>query len=77
MGQGLRLGIPLGVVFGFVATLVVAEYISQNYGHRVDGFRSDAGGLPLVGWVRGGGDLRVSHFFTMHLMRNTPQANLL
>ena len=72
MGQGLRLGILLGMVLGFVMTLVVAGYMSQNYGHWVGGIRSDADGLPLVGWVRGGGDLRVSHFFAMHMMQIIP-----
>lgn len=72
IGQGLRLGILLGMVLGFVTTLVVAGYMSQNYGHWVGGIRSDADGLPLVGWVRGGGDLRVSHFFAMHMMQIIP-----
>ena len=53
-------------------TLVVAGYMSQNYGHWVGGIWSDADGLPLVGWVRGGGDLRVSHFFAMHMMQIIP-----
>lgn len=53
-------------------TLVVAGYMSQNYGHWVGGIWSDADGLPLVGWVRGGGDLRVSHFFAMHMMQTIP-----
>ena len=72
MGQGLRLSILLGMVLGFVTTLVVAGYMSQNYGHWVGGIRSDADGLPLVGWVRSGGDLRVSHFFAMHMMQIIP-----
>ena len=72
IGQGLRLGILLGMTLGFVMTLVVAGYMSQNYGHWVGGIRSDADGLPLVGWVRGGGDLRVSHFFAMHMMQVIP-----
>lgn len=70
--QGLRLGIMLGMVLGFVTTLIVAGYTSQNYGHWVGGIRSDADGLPIVGWVRSGGDLRVSHFFAMHMMQIIP-----
>lgn len=72
MGRGLRLGILLGMTLGFVTTLVVAGYMSQNYGHWVGGIQSDANGLPLVGWVRGGGDLRVAHFFAMHMMQLIP-----
>ena len=72
MPQGLRLGIMLGMVLGFVTTLIVAGYMSQNYGHWVGGVQSDADGLPIVGWVRSGGDLRVSHFFAMHMMQIIP-----
>ena len=72
MGEGLRLGVLLGMVLGFITTLAVAGYMSQNYGHWVGGIQSDADGLPLVGWVRGGGDLRVSHFFAMHIMQVIP-----
>ncbi len=72
LGQGLRLGILLGMVLGFVSTLIVAGYMSQNYGHWVGGIRSDADSIPLVGWVRSGGDLRVSHFFAMHMMQIIP-----
>ena len=72
LGQGLRLGILLGMVLGFVSTLIVAGYMSQNYGHWVGGIRSDADSIPFVGWVRSGGDLRVSHFFAMHMMQIIP-----
>ena len=72
MGQGLRLGILLGMVLGFITTLIVAGYMSSQNSHWVGGVPSDADGLPLVGWVRGGGDLRVPHFFATHLMQIIP-----
>ena len=77
MGQGLRLGIMLGMVLGCITTLVVAGYMSSSFSssqnsHWVGGVPSDANGLPLVGWARGGGDLRVPHFFATHLMQIIP-----
>ena len=72
MGQGLRLGILLGMVLGFITTLIVAGYMSSQNSHWVSGIPSDADGLPLVGWARGGGDLRVPHFFATHLMQIIP-----
>ncbi len=69
---GLRLGILLGMILGFFTTLIVAGYMSQTYGHWVGGVQSDADGLPIVGWVRSGGDLRVPHFFATHLMQIIP-----
>jgi len=72
MGQGLRLGILLGMVLGFITTLIVAGYMSSQNSHWVGGVPSDADGLPIVGWARGGGDLRVPHFFATHLMQIIP-----
>jgi len=72
IGQGLRLGILLGMILGFITTLVVAGYMSSQNSHWVGGAPSDADGLPLVGWARGGGDLRVPHFFATHLMQIIP-----
>lgn len=72
MGEGLRLGILLGLVLGFIATLIVAGHAGGQYGHWVGGPQTDADGLPIVGWARGGGDLRVPHFFATHMMQGIP-----
>lgn len=70
---GLKLGAGLGLTLGFVLTLVIAGYMSQQpTGHWVGGPRTDLGGLPLVGWSREGGDLRAPHFFATHLMQVLP-----
>ena len=74
--SGLRSGAALGLILGSVATLLIAGYMSAGDGHWVGGLRSDAGGLPLVGWSTTGGDLRAPHFFATHAMQALPLAGL-
>lgn len=61
---GLGLTLPL--------TLVTAGTMSSMSGHWVGGTGSDSGGLPLMGWSREAGDLRVAHFFATHAMHAIP-----
>jgi hypothetical protein len=77
---GLRLGAASGLILGAIATLITAFIMASGYdgpGHWVGGERSDANGLPLVGWSTTGGDLRVPHFFATHLMQALPIVGLL
>lgn len=73
---GLRLGGGWGLVLGSIATLFTAFALGSGAidgpGHWVGGVRSDLGGLPLFGWSRTGGDLRVPHFFATHIMQALP-----
>ena len=73
----LRLGLVLGLVLTFALTMVFAGTLSQNGSHFVGGSGSDAGGLPLMGWARDGGDLRVAHFFGTHALHAIPLAGFL
>lgn len=75
---GLKLGAGLGLTLGFILTVVLAGYMSMRAGgHWVGAPTTDANGLPIVGWSRQGGDLRVTHFFATHLMQALPLVGLL
>jgi hypothetical protein len=69
-------GLVLGLALVLPLTLVTAFTLGGNDGHWVGGTRSDAGGLPVFGWSRDGGDLRVAHFFATHAMHFVPAAAL-
>lgn len=68
----LRLAIGLGLMLGGVLGGVSGGLMSVDDGHWVGGVRSDTRGLPIVGWSTSGGDLRVPHFFGLHLMQALP-----
>jgi hypothetical protein len=78
---GLRLGAGWGLILGSVATLITAFALGSGMidgpGHWVGGIKTDIGGLPLFGWSRTGGDLRVPHFFATHIMQALPILGLL
>ena len=69
-----RRSLVLGAGLSFAVTLITAAVLSSGTGHWVGGTPSDAAGLPLVGWSRTGGDLRVAHFFALHLHQALPLA---
>lgn len=70
---GLRPDYQAAVVLGLVLTFVLGGglggYMSAQTGHSVG---AAGGHLPVFGWNRQGGDLRVAHFFGMHVMQALP-----
>lgn len=56
---------------GLLATLS-GGYLSARGGHWVGGDLTDATGLPFFHWSTTGGDLRVAHFFGLHIMQALP-----
>lgn len=76
VAPALRLALVAGAVIAFVGTLIAAGYLSLNGGHWVGGRLTDAAGLPLMGWSRTGGDLRVAHFWALHAQQIIPAIGL-
>lgn len=72
----MRLAVAVGLIMTFVATVIVASKLASLPGHSI-GIASQGASLPILGWSREVGDLRVSHFFATHAMHAVPLAGLL
>ncbi|MGY6560982.1 MAG: hypothetical protein ACXITV_02635 [Luteibaculaceae bacterium] len=62
----IRLGLLIFVVFSFQGFLMGA-----NMGHTI-GAENDNSNLPIVGWSKIAGDLRIPHFLGMHALQILP-----
>jgi len=65
-----HLSLALGLILTFVLTVLVAGYMSNQTGHAVG--TGEGSSVPVLGWSRTGGDLRVAHFFATHAMHFIP-----
>ena len=72
----LRLSVALGLGLTFVLTVLVAGYMAGQPGHLV-GTPVTGAKVPLMGWSREVGDLRLPHFLATHAMHVIPLAGLL
>jgi hypothetical protein len=77
LAPAFRLSLVLAAIISFAATVFVAMTLASGNGHWIGGVRSDVGGLPLLGWSRTGGDLRVAHFWALHAHQFVPLAGWL
>jgi hypothetical protein len=66
----------LGLALTFALGAGAGAVLSAGDGHWIGGVRSDAGGVPVFGWSRTGGDLRVAHFLGMHALHALPALGL-
>lgn len=76
LAPALRLSLGLGLVLTFVLTVIVAMTMAMGDGHVI-GTSETGARLPVLGWSRDAGDLRVAHFFATHLMQALPLFALL
>lgn len=76
LAPALHLAVWLGLVLTFVLTMLAAWTMAAGTGHQV-GTPVTGARLPLVGWSREVGDLRVAHFWATHALHALPLAGLL
>jgi hypothetical protein len=77
LSPAVKEALVLGLALVLPLTLITAGTMSQMGTHFIGGTPSDAGGFPLMGWSRDGGDLRVAHFFATHALHFVPALGLL
>jgi hypothetical protein len=70
-----RLSLALGLILTFALTLPAAGTLSSMPGHFI-GVPETGAVLPLMGWSREVGDLRVAHFLATHALHAVPVAGL-
>jgi hypothetical protein len=71
----VHLSVWLGLVLTFALTLPAAFILAGNPGHFV-GEPLTGAAVPLMGWSREVGDLRVGHFLATHALHALPLAGL-
>jgi hypothetical protein len=69
--DAVRLSLGLGLILTFVLTVIVAATMAQGPGHLV-GIAETGAAVPVFGWSREVGDLRVSHFLATHALHGLP-----
>lgn len=76
LAPALHLSIALGLILTFILTLIAAGTMSSQTGHLIGTPISHAS-LPILGWSREVGDLRVAHFFATHALHILPIIGLI
>jgi hypothetical protein len=75
-GHPIVLAAGIGLTLGGILGGLTGVYLGGQPDHWVGGTASDLGGVPIFGWSRTGGDLRVAHFVGLHIMQVLPLAAL-
>jgi hypothetical protein len=76
LAPALHLSVALGLVLTFVLTVVVAGTMAGGTGHFV-GTPVTGARVPVMGWSREVGDLRLPHFLATHALHALPVVGLL
>jgi hypothetical protein len=69
--EPLRLSLALGLILTFALTLPAAGTLAALPGHFI-GTPVTGAVVPIMGWSREVGDLRVAHFLAMHALHAVP-----
>ncbi len=70
----LRRAIALGLMLSGGLGLVTGVVLAENGGHLVGASDTLSDVVPLFGWSRDVGDLRISHFIGLHALQALPLA---
>lgn len=73
--DALRLAVALGLILTFALTVPAAGVLSSLPGPLI-GTPISGAHLPVMGWSREVGDLRVAHFLATHALHAVPLAGL-
>ncbi|MDN2580547.1 hypothetical protein [Aquibium sp. ELW1220] len=76
LSPAFRASLSLGLVLTFALTVLAASFLAGGQGNFVGEAGSAAHTVPVLGWARDGGDLRVAHFFATHAMHVVPAFGL-
>lgn len=76
LAPALHLSIALGLVLTFILTVIVAGAMAQGTGHLI-GTPVTGARVPVMGWSREVGDLRLPHFLATHALHVLPILGLL
>ncbi|MDQ0473780.1 ABA4-like family protein [Labrys wisconsinensis] len=72
-----RLAVILGLALTFVLGGIEGMVMSAGAGHAVGAPLAGDAGVPVFGWLRSAGDLRVAHFLGIHAQQAIPLAGAL
>jgi hypothetical protein len=75
LSPAVRLSLGLGLVSTFVLTIIVAGGMASATSHTV-GTPVTGATVPIFGWSREVGDLRVGHFLATHALHAVPLAGV-
>jgi hypothetical protein len=75
LAPATHLGLVLGLVMTCVLTLVAVVPLASGTGHFV-GLPQTGAAVPILGWSREVGDLRVAHFLATHALHALPLVGL-
>ena len=75
LAPALKLSLVTGLCLTFILTVITAGTMAGMPGHHI-GLPVTGARLPLFGWSREVGDLRVAHFLATHALHAIPLAGL-